>query len=365
MDSFVAGLELSRLFYEQAVRPILAEAFPRLVHSAARVGSGSEVLGYDTPRSADHEWGPRLQVFLSQSDHDRTGEQVRTALSERLPKQFLGWSTHFGPDDAVIRRMEPTEGPVRHRVDVLSVGGWSDAQLGFDPRAGVTTFDWLATPGQRLAETVGGAVFNDGLAELNPLRERLRWYPPAVWRFLLACQWQRIAQEEAFPGRCDEVADELGSRVVTARIVRDLMRLSLLMQRRYPPYAKWLGSAFTASPFGAELAPALRGALNAATWARREAHLGTAYRRLAQQHNALELTEPLDEAVRYYYDRPFKVIDAGRFAEALGATLDGTELATLPRVGNVDQFVDNTDVLTDPRRTRAVAAGLFPGLGTR
>jgi Domain of unknown function (DUF4037) len=362
VTAFVAGLELSRLFYEQAVRPVLTKALPGVPHSAARVGSGSEVLGYDTPRSTDHEWGPRLQIFLSQAEHDQAGEQLRSALSEGLPKQFLGWSTHFGPQDAAIRRMEPTEGPVRHRVDIVSVGNWSDAQLGFDPRAGVSTFDWLATPAQRLAETVGGAVFHDGLGELNALRERLAWYPPDVWRYVLACQWQRIAQEEAFPGRCQEVGDELGSRVVTARLVRELMRLSLLMQRRYPPYSKWLGSAFSAAAPDAGLAPALRGALQAPTWDEREANLGTAYRLLARQHNALELTKPLGEDVRNYYDRPFKVIGAGRFAEALSETLDGTELATIPRIGSVDQFIDSTDVLTHPRQTRAIAAGVFESL---
>ena len=65
---------------------------------------------------------------------------------------------------------------------------------------------------------------------------------------MLACQWSRIAEEEAFPGRCAEAGDELGSAVVTARLARDLMGLWLLMSRRYPPYSKWLGSAFARVP---------------------------------------------------------------------------------------------------------------------
>jgi hypothetical protein len=71
MPAFIPGLELSRRFYTEAVRPLLEEASPAIPHSAARLGSGSEVLGFDTPRSADHEWGPRLQLFLRRQDVSR------------------------------------------------------------------------------------------------------------------------------------------------------------------------------------------------------------------------------------------------------------------------------------------------------
>ncbi|MGW6509166.1 DUF4037 domain-containing protein, partial [Streptomyces niveus] len=65
---FIPGLELSRILYEEAVRPVLDSAYPGLRYAAARVGSGSEVLGFDSARSADHEWGPRLNLFLAPDD---------------------------------------------------------------------------------------------------------------------------------------------------------------------------------------------------------------------------------------------------------------------------------------------------------
>ena len=61
---------------------------------------------------------------------------------------------------------------------------------------------------------------------------------------MLAAQWTWVAQEEAFVGRAVEVGDELGSRVMAARVVRELMRLCFLLERAYAPYSKWLGSAF-------------------------------------------------------------------------------------------------------------------------
>jgi hypothetical protein len=86
-----------------------------------------------------------------------------------------------------------------------------------------------------------------------------------VWRWLLASQWRRIAQEEAFVGRAAEVGDDLGSRVVTARLVRDLMRLCLLLERAYAPYSKWLGSAFARLDAAGEVGPWLAIALAATT----------------------------------------------------------------------------------------------------
>jgi hypothetical protein len=59
---FVRGLDLCELFYKEAVKPILAQSFPDLVYSAALIGLGSEVLGFDTPQSMDHDWGPRLML---------------------------------------------------------------------------------------------------------------------------------------------------------------------------------------------------------------------------------------------------------------------------------------------------------------
>ena len=64
---FIPGLALSRLFYTEQVRPLLDASFPGLAHTAALIGSGSDVLGFDTPRSTDHDWGPRLQLFLADS----------------------------------------------------------------------------------------------------------------------------------------------------------------------------------------------------------------------------------------------------------------------------------------------------------
>lgn len=357
---FVPGLQLCQSFYAEAVRPLLAEAFPGLRYAAARLGPGSEVLGFDTPRSVDHDWGPRLELFLAPEDVSRYGTEISKLLSQRLPKRFHGWPTHFEPPGGRVRVMTPTEGPVAHRVSVTDVGTWcEEQQLGFDPRAGVTTLDWLATPGQRLAEVTGGAVFHDGIAELSVLRSKLSWYPERLWRYLLACQWSRIGAEEAFVGRAAEAGDRRGSRVIAARLVRELMRLCLLLGRRFPPYSKWLGTAFAALPEAQEIATALDEALDGS-----QAALCTAYELTGEWQNRLGLAEPVRASRRPFFDRPYLVIDAERFATALLARIDDPEIAALPPVGAIDQFCDSTPVLCSPRLARALTRAVCDSSGS-
>src|SRR5688500_20274327 len=95
MPKFIPGLKLCRLFYEQEVTPILNKNFPRLRNSAAIIGWGSEVLGFDTPISRDHHWGPRLLLFLSEKDYRRLKGQISEALSDQLPYEFMGYSTNY------------------------------------------------------------------------------------------------------------------------------------------------------------------------------------------------------------------------------------------------------------------------------
>jgi hypothetical protein len=337
--AFIPGLRLAREFYADVVGPALAEHFPRVRYAAALIGPGSEVAGLDSQRSTDHDWGPRLQVFLPDGDAEQA-EAVTGMLASHLPASFRGYPVAFPVT------WEP-DGTARHRVQVAGLGAWLTGQLGFDPRDAVTLLDWLATPAQRLAEFTAGEVFHDGPGELTRARARLAWYPRDVWLYLLACQWQRIGQEEAFPGRCAESGDDLGSVIVTARLARDLIRLCLLMHRRYPPYSKWLGTAFARLPGTADLGASLTAATTAADWPSRERHLVRAYEMLAALHNEQGFTPPLDIRVRRYYDRPYQVIGATRFTAALREAITDPQIRGLPLTGSIDQFTDNTDAAGD------------------
>lgn len=340
MVGWVSEAELAGGFYRDAVRPLLGG----VRHSAALLGWGSGVLGYDTERSTDHGWGPRLLIFVGP---DEDGAGLDAAIEAGLPETYASWPVRFGWDQV----------PARHWVILATVSGWLREHLGVDASAGMSSVDWLVTPQQRLLGVVSGAIYADDDGVLGDVRERLGWYPDQVWRWLLACQWHRLAQEEAFVARAAEVGDDLGSAVTAARQVRELMRLAMLIGRRYAPYQKWLGTAFMRLPHPDTLPDLLRRAMTAASARTREDALAGAYMALAERHNMAGLTEPVPAAVGDYFGRPARVLMADRFADALLATVNDETLRGLPLIGGVDQHSDSTDVLQNPdvyRRTTAL-----------
>jgi hypothetical protein len=133
------------------------------------------------------------------------------------------------------------------------------------------------------------------------------------------------------------------------------MRLCLLMHRRYPPYSKWLGTAFARLPGIAGLTASLSAALSADAWPVREQHLCDAYQGVAAMHNQLGFTPPLDTGTRRFYDRPYQVIDAIRFTKALREAISDPRIRELPLTGAIDQFTDSTDAAGDLRLLRACA----------
>ena len=326
--AFVPGLQLSALFYHEVVAPIVGG----VPHCAARLGWGSDVLGYDTPRSTDHGWGPRVQIFVDEHDV----EPVLTRVDAALPSEFKGWPTRYGWDGVAPRNW----------VEVSTFETWIAGHLGFDPRPSPSFTRWLTTPTQLLLGLTRGAVFHDPNGHIGAARSAVTWYPDDLWRYALMCAWQRIGQEEHFVGRTAEVHDDLGSRVLTARLVRDLMKLAFLIERRYAPYSKWFGVEFATLPIASDLAPLLHAAIDASEFVVREQSLIAAFALCAWSTNALGLCTPVDPTPRRFHSRPFMVLDAVRFVDTLRESIANPTIRALPAIGMIDQWSDNVDVLT-------------------
>lgn len=361
MSKFIPGLELSRLFFLEAVKPTIDAEFASLEYGAALIGPGSEVLGFDTEMSTDHCWGPRLILFLQEDDMASLGENIDRALRKNLPHSFRSYPTNCGPPDPNDNgtwHLEPVSGSeVNHAVQIETTHKYLSDHLGFDIGGPIEIGDWLTFPEQKLRTLRSDLVFHDDIG-LRQILERFTYYPHDVWLYLLAAGWNRIGQEEHLMGRAGSVGDEVGSAIIASRLVRDLMRQCFLMEKQFAPYPKWFGTAFSRLNCAADLMPIFSDVLASRTWREREKHLIPAYEYVAAIHDRLGITDPISAAVGDFFDRPFKVIHLhGKFADAICGRISDPSLKRLANkrlIGGIDQISDNTDILSHARYRRVL-----------
>jgi hypothetical protein len=301
------------------------------------MGRGSEVLGYDDSMSTDHTWSARVIVFVADEALGEQGDAMQAELTTRMPDRFEG---------------VPTE------VNVTTVRQYFLDQLGLDVSVAWDAYDWISLPEQRLCAMTAGAVFHDDL-DLERVRLRLAYYPRDVWLYLMLAGWWRVHPEVNLVGRAGYAGDELGSTLIGSEMVSGLMHLSFLIERRYAPYVKWFGTAFSELQIAGRLSAPLEAALHARTWTQREKALGSGYEIVADAFNDLEIAPRLTlEPVRMW-ERPFPVMWAD-FPGALSASISDPQVRDLVNrwpTGGIDQV---RDILWGPQsrtKVRELAEG--------
>jgi hypothetical protein len=354
MPDFIPGLQLCGRYYRELVRPLLDARFMGLPHSAALIGPGSEVLGFDTPMSMDHDWFPRLYVFLSEQDARRK-DDLQAMLERDLPGEFLGFPTRGGESPLEAGTLVMAAGSdrtARHQVRFVTLAEFSSQHLGWIPSGPFDALHWLTTPSQVLRSMTAGAVYHDGLGTLEPFRAKLAWYPYDVWLYRMAGAWNQLGNDEHLMPRAGFVGDEPGSRIIATCLVRTMMNLCFLIERQYAPYPKWFGSAFEQLDCAGEMSPLLSDVLAAADWGARQQAIVPAYEGLARMHNRLGLTDPLPEQARPFFGRPFQIIGGGDFDAALRAKIANPVLQRLLEsggsLGGIDELSQNTELASHP-----------------
>jgi len=347
MVTFIPGLQLSQYFFDEAIQPLMKQKFPHLAYSAARLAWGSDVMGFDTPMSMDHGWGPKMTLFFTNKDFSAYQHVINETLANHLPFEIHRFPTNFGEPFSDGGVMLPTNSyPIHHQVTLTTTESFFADYLGLDIHQPLTPVIWLCLPQQKLRTLRAGRIFHDGLGILSEIRQKLHWYPRDLWYYLLANQWQRIDQEEAFVGRSGSVGDTIGSRLIAGRIIHDLMQLGFLMEREYAPYMKWYGTGFQQLKIAPILSPIFKKIMNSQASRSFQSWLSKAYILLAEKHNALNITPTIESNVSSFYKRPFLVPHAARFVEALLAQIRETDVLALPpHLGSIDQIVNNTDLL--------------------
>ncbi len=177
---------------------------------------------------------------------------------------------------------------------------------------------------------------------------------------MLHAGYSRLGQLSHFMGRCGLVGDELGSRVIAAQLVHDVMHLCFLLERTYAPYPKWFGTGFSKLRCAEAMETHLQAAMDGDHgWQGRDKALAATYTLLGQALNDAGVVpeQPSDSHVHQFWGRPFQVPnvagsgDENWVTTLLAATIEDPhlkELCAKRPVGAAEQHINSTDVLESP-----------------
>lgn len=340
MKKFIKGLDLCEGFFNSFAKGIIEEHFPNLRYTAGLIGYGSDVLGYDDPISTDHMWGPRFYLFLDKEDICQK-DSIFQVLSENLPYTYEGYSVNFtepDPNDCGVQHPKYiSEGKVNPLIFIQTFDDYLIEQLGTSDLDSIKPFEWLAFSEHRLLSLASGKLFVDGLNCADTL-SKIKYYPREVKLYMIASNWDIIASEQAFIKRCGECGDEIGSRIICARIAERLMRLCFMYKNTYAPYSKWFGTAFDRLGVDDKVKNTISLALSANSLEEREDRIVEAQALVAEMHNASGLTDFVDYQIESYFGRNIKVIFADKFAEATANELKNTAFENVPLIGTLSQI---------------------------
>jgi hypothetical protein len=338
--SFVKGLELNEGFYTDVVGPLLDERYRNTPHAAALLGYGSDVLGFDTETSMDHNWGPRLQLFVEDKGFV---SELDDYLGFALPFSYRGFSVNFSKEGYDhTRRMEFTDKrPINHLIEITTFEDYLKSRYSINKTSDFLYEDWLGFTDQSLIEITSGLVFHDGLKKINDTREELKFYPLDICKLRLAVLWNYIWNKEAFIGRSRAVNDYIGLKMNTGRIINYLIKILFYLENKYIPYSKWLGYSFKRLAIYEDVGGIIIDLLKENVPERIEEGICILYEKVIGAHNRNKELPNIKNKTRYFFERPYKVIFSENIVAELLDSIEDEELK------GIDLKKYGRDIITD------------------
>lgn len=147
--------------------------------------------------------------------------------------------------------------------------------------------------------------------------------------------------------RAGHRGDDLGSRVIAARIADRAIHLAFLLRRSWAPYSKWRGALFLRLGGVEPMANAVSSALDARTWEDRQSAIGQVLDELLRIQASTELAARPASACEPFYDRPYLRVETSIVGDLM-STIRTPIVRALPLgLGSIEQQSDNVAVLTN------------------
>ncbi len=226
----MAGIDISRAYWEEYGRPMIEENFREYKDRIAvgLVGHGSECFGFDDTLSRDHDFDAGFSIWLTQEDERLFGFKLFRAYS-KLPNEFQGIKLKkkslFGTDNKGV-----------HTINEFY------SQYVSGGKAPESWQEWLYTPSEYFAEATNGEVFSDPLGEFTKIREEiLNGMPEDVRLKKIASKCILMAQTGQYNfKRCLSHGEKAAAQLALAKFCEHTAGLVYLLNKAHAPYYKWL-----------------------------------------------------------------------------------------------------------------------------
>lgn len=231
-------IDISHSFFDEIVKPILAEHFPAELEQAAIgiFGYGSEVLRLDDELSSDHHWGLRIDALFPDAVFRARGEEIKRVVSANLPHSFKGHSLREAHVSGAGLAPESTTAYLTRMIG-----------LDHPPHSYA---EWLSIPEEDIIHVINGEVWHDPLGDFTAVRTAFQGYYPEPVRLRRIAHWCRFfsgmgvyALKRAILRDNDFYATTRFSNAIRLGI-----QLAFLLDKQYFPYDKWLMAFFARLP---------------------------------------------------------------------------------------------------------------------
>ena len=231
-------IDISHQFFEQVVKPILAEKFPQETAQTAFgvFGYGSEALKLDDEFSRDHHWGLRIDALMPDDIFRSQRAEIMQVLTANLPDTFQGHSLREGHVSGA--GLAPD-----------SLQAFLTRTVGID-RPPETYREWLNLPEEDVMPIINGEVWHDPAGQFTTIRNTFNNYYPEPVRLRRIAHWCRY-----FSGmgtyalkRAVLRSNEFYAATAFGKAIRWGVQLAFMLDKQYYPYDKWLMAFFEQLP---------------------------------------------------------------------------------------------------------------------
>ena len=140
------------------------------------------------------------------------------------------------------------------------------------------------------------------------------------------------------------------------------MQLCFFLERKYAPYSKWFGTAFSRLDCFPIINEKIQLVHHASNWKERQEALCKLFQQFGFLHQSSNVPGAITTQISGYFDRPYQVINAHEFIQSLRSQIKDARIKNLPLTGSIDQLTKNHTLLCDPQDCRKLVERLYSDL---